>query len=323
MQKYFFFNNRTILCLSVFLFFALLLSACQPAIEPLHYGGQVYAEELLLQGMDAWSPYGMSIEHVIFKNPDDLTKAFLSGVVDVALLSDIQAAQVFIQMGDKAVIIAVSERGDRMSTLVRADSDILSWADLQGKRVALRSGSGVELALKRYFALHPELDWDAVEWFNLPAEDMPAALASGAVDAITALEPIPAMAQAAGGTRVLASYGACCPAPLVLVANSKFAKENPEMIVAFLRGHQDKAALIQSDSAQAARMAAVQAANFDLVIPASTFHIVFKRIDYAMEIDTPVISALEETAQDLLEAGLIEHAPEFFFDSGYLESMPE
>jgi len=50
-------KNRTVLCLSLLLLTALLFSACQPAEEPLHYGGQIYAEELLLQGLDVWSPY--------------------------------------------------------------------------------------------------------------------------------------------------------------------------------------------------------------------------------------------------------------------------
>jgi sulfonate transport system substrate-binding protein len=156
MEKFATCKNRTVLCLSLLLLTALLFSACQPAEEPLHYGGQIYAGELLLHGLDVWSPYDLKIEHVLFTNPDDLVQAFRSGVVDIALFSDLQAARVFTEMGDQALIIAGSERGDRMSTLVRADSGIQSWADLQGKKVALRSGSGVELALKRYFKLHPQ-----------------------------------------------------------------------------------------------------------------------------------------------------------------------
>ncbi len=48
------------------------LIACQPAEATIHYGGQLYAQEFLLQGMDAWSPYNLNIEHVLFFNPDDL-----------------------------------------------------------------------------------------------------------------------------------------------------------------------------------------------------------------------------------------------------------
>jgi len=297
-----------------------LFSSCKSSEEPLHYGGQIYAEELLLQGLDVWSPYDLKIEHVLFTNPDDLVQAFRSGVVDVALFSDLQAARVFAEMGDQALIIAISERGDRMSTLVRADSGIQSWADLQGKKVALRSGSGVELAMKRYFALHPQLDWDAVEWINLAAEDMPAALTSGTVDAICALEPVPAMAQAAGGMRVLLSYGDCCPSPMVLVTTRDFAARNPEKLSAFLRGQRDKLALIRSDPAQAARIAAEAAKAYDLEIPASAFHIVFMRVDYTLEIDDAALADLRETASELLALGQIDRLPEFSFDATFLSA---
>ena len=320
MKKNTTYKNCTVLYLSLFLLPALLISACQSAKEPLHYGGQVYAEELLIQGLDVWSSYDLKVEHVLFTNPDDLVQAFLSGVVDIALLSDIQAARIFAEMGDRALIIAVSERGDRMSTLVRADSGIQSWADLSGKKVALRSGSGVELAMKRYFALHPQLDWDAVEWVNVAAEDMPAALASGAVDAICALEPIPAIAQAAGGMRVLLSYGDCCPSPMVLVTTRDFAAENPDKIAAFLRGQRDKLALIRSDPARAARIAAHAAKTYDLEIPASAFHIVFMRVDYSLEIDDAILASLRETASELLALGQIDTLPEFSFDASFLSA---
>lgn len=316
-------NNPFFIHQTIYLFLvliSLIFSACQPQETALHYGGQLYPEEFLLQGMDFWSAYDLDIEHVLFKNPDDLVQAFLSGVVDIALFSDIQAVQIFSTLGEKALIIGVSERGDRITTLMRADSEVEGWADLKGKKVALRSGSGAELVMERYFSQHKELDWESVEWVNLPVEDMPAALSSGAVEAITALEPIPAMAQASGGMRVLLSYGECCPSPLVLVTSRKFAKSNSNELVAFLSGHIDKTALIASDSALAARTAAQQVEIYTLDIPASAFHIVFKRVDFNLQIDDSVISALEETSHSLLAAGVIENIPEFFSDNTFLET---
>jgi ABC-type nitrate/sulfonate/bicarbonate transport system substrate-binding protein len=309
--------------LTFFVMLALVLSACQSAPQPLHYGGQLYAEELLLQGMDAWSSYSLNIEHVLFKSPDDLTQAFRSGVVDIALFSDIQAAEVFAEMGNKALIIAVSERGNRISTIVRADSGIQSWADLSGKKVALRVGSGAELALRRFFNQTKPLAWDEVEWVNLPVEEMPAMLSSGSVQAITATEPIPAMAQALGGMKVLQSYDDCCQSPLVVVTTSSFAENHRTELVAFLQGHLDKLALIQSDSALAARTASEQAKTYDLEIAPAAFQIVFKRVDFSLEVDEQVISALEDTARSMLQAGALEEIPEFYFDTSYLDAALE
>jgi ABC-type nitrate/sulfonate/bicarbonate transport system substrate-binding protein len=299
------------------------LSGCQKPEDALRYGGQLYADELLLQGLDVWEPYRVNVEHVLFKNPDDLVTAFQSGVVDVALFSDIQTAQIFAAMGDDALIIAAVQRGDRVSTIVRRDSGIESWADLAGKKVALRSGSGAELALKRYFSQNDGLDWDAVEWFNLPVEDMPSALREGTVDAITATEPIPAMAQAGGGMRVLQSYGDCCPAPLILVTTRGFARKNNERLTAFLRGQLDKVTLIQADAALAARTASAQAAIYGLDIPAAAYHIVFKRVNFRLSPDETLISALENTAADLVIAGILDEEPTFQLDTQYLESALE
>ena len=298
-------------------------SACQSAEQPLHYGGQLYADELLLQGLNVWAVHGNQVEHVLYKNPDDLITAFQNGIADVALFSDIQAAQIFSTMGEDALIIAVTESGNRVSTIVRADSEITSWADLSGKKVALRSGSGAELALKRYFTLNNNLDWDAIEWVNLPVEDMPTALAGGTVDAITATEPIPAMAQAGGGMRVLQSYGDCYPAPLVLVTTRSYAQQNSQRLIAFLQGQLDKVALIQSDSALAARTASAQAAVYGLDVPAAAYHIVFKRINFDMTLDDKLLSALENTSAEMVKAGVLEEKPVYQIDMQYLESAIE
>jgi ABC-type nitrate/sulfonate/bicarbonate transport system substrate-binding protein len=294
------------------------LAACQKAEQPLHYGGQLYADELLLQGLNVWDAYGDNVEHVLYRNPDDLVTAFEKGVADVALFSDIQAARIFEEMGDKALIIAVAESGDRVSTIVQRDSGIESWADLAGKKVALRSGSGAELVLKRYFSLHPELDWNAIEWVNLPVEDMPPALAAGAIDALTATEPIPAIAQAAGGMQVLQSYGDCCQSPLVLVTTRSYARHNKEKLITLLRGQLDKVALIRSDAALAARTASAQATVYGLNVPASAYHIVFMRVDFDLGMNAAVISALQDSAADLVAAGQLTEAPKFYSDDQYL-----
>jgi ABC-type nitrate/sulfonate/bicarbonate transport system substrate-binding protein len=301
------------------LFAALCLSACQPEEQPLRYGGQLYAEEFLLQGIDFWSPYGLNIEHVLFKNPDDLLQAFLNDVVDIALFSDIQAAQVFDAMGEDALIIGVSEQGDRISTLTRSASGISGWDDLAGKKVALRSNSGAELAMERYFSRHIDLDWDAIEWVNLPVEDMPAALNNGAVDAITAVEPIPVIAQANGALQVMQSYGDCCPAPLVLVTTRKFARRNSDDLIAFLQAHLDKSALIKDDTPLCASTASRQAETYGLDISPLAFHILFKRVDFDLQINNTVLSALEDTAQSLVAAGVLVEVPQFFSDSTFYE----
>ena len=309
---------RIILVLST----TLCLSACQKEEQPLHYGGQLYAQEFLLQGLDVWSPYNLNVEHVLFSQPDDLVEGFLNGTVDIAFFSEIQAARIFSEMGDEPVIIATAESGDRISTLVRANSEFKDWEDLAGKKIALRSGSGEELAVKYYFSIN-NIDWDAFEWFNLPVDKMPEALAEGAMDAITALEPIPAIAQVSDGMDVMQSYGDCCPTPMVLVTTNSYARDNPEKITNFLRGHLDKLVLIENNPIQAARTASEEAQMYDLDISASVFYIVFKRVDFSMQINNDIIFALKYTTRAMHSAGVLEDIPEFRFDTSYLKAVIE
>ena len=316
-------NKPFILLIAILLPLLLSLTACQSEEKPIHYGGQLYAEEFLLQGLDVWSTYNLSVEHVLFANPDDLLEAFKNGVADIALFSDIQTAQIFNEMEDEALIIAVSESGDRITTVVRADSEIENWSDLSGKRVALRVGSGAELAMKRYFILHQDLDWEDFEWVNLAVDEMPEALAAGEIDAITAIEPIPAMAKASGGMRDLMSYGDCCPAPILLVTTREFAEQNSEAVVKFLQGHLDKINLIERDAALAARTAFEQAEVYNLEIPASAFHIVFKRIDFSPEITNVILPAVKTTANTMRKAGYLEKIPVFSYNSRFLETAIE
>jgi hypothetical protein len=116
------------------------------------------------------------------------------------------------------------------------------------------------------------------------------------------------MAQAAGGMRVLMSYGNCCPSPLVLVTTRNFADNNKEKIIAFLRGQRDKVALIQSDAAKPPVSPRVRQ-NVRPGYPRFRFHIVFMRIDYSLEPDESILTALRTSAQDLLVAGQVESIP--------------
>ena len=312
-----------IILATILLLIVLSLTACQAEEEPIHYGSQLYAEEFLLQGMNTWTAHDLPVEHVLFANPDDLVEAFKNGIADIAFLSDIQTAQIFNEMDDKALIIAVAESGDRITTVVRADSDIENWSDLIGKRVALRMGSGAELAMLRYFAIHRNLDWEDYEWINMAVDEMPAALTAGEVDALTAIEPIPAMAKAGGGMSDMMSYGDCCPAPMLLVTTREFAEKDPQTLIDFLQVRLDMLDLIESDAALAARTAAEQAQVYGVEIPASAFHIIFKRIDFSPEITNAIIPALKTTANTMHEAGYLEKIPIFSYDNSYLKTAIE
>jgi NitT/TauT family transport system substrate-binding protein len=304
---------------------ALLLAACGPKaaetkeLTVLRYGGQLYPEEYLLKGKDFWSAYGLTVEHTLFSSGGENNQALISGAIDVNIGSDSKSVGLFNAMGDEVVIIAASQRGDRYSTMVSADSDITSWYDMVGQKVGVRLGTGAEQVIRRYFEEAGDLKWEDFEWINIKVEDMAAALADGSIVSFTAWEPTPAIAQATMGAKVMQSYGDVALTPVVIHTTAEYAATHRAELVAFLRAHIDKLNMIKNDVDEAARIAAEAASAQGAEVSPEVFKTIFKRVDFSLEVDADVIAALEDTAQFLKNTGEVDTIPVFVVDTSFLE----
>jgi ABC-type taurine transport system substrate-binding protein len=133
-------------------------------------------------------------------------QALIAGNVDINIGSDIKVIELFGAMPGKVVIIATAQRGDRYSTMIKADATYTSWDDLKGKKIGIRNGTGAEQVVRRFFEKN-KLNWEDYEWVNMKIEDMTAALTAGQIEAFTAWEPTPALAEAQGAAKVMMSTG--------------------------------------------------------------------------------------------------------------------
>lgn len=304
---------------------ALLLAACGPKaaadgeLTVLRYGGQLYPEEYLLKGQDFWSAYGLTVEHTLFSSGGENNQALISGAIDVNIGSDSKSVGLFNAMGEEVVIIAASQRGDRYSTMISADSDITSWYDMVGQKVGVRLGTGAEQVIRRYFEEAGDLKWEDFEWININVEDMGAALADGSIVSFTAWEPTPAIAQATSGAKVMQSYGDVALTPVVIHTTVEYAATHRAELVAFLRGHIDKLNLIMNDVDEAARIAAEAASAQGAEVSPEVFKTIFERVDFSLEVDADVVAALEDTAQFLKNTGEVDTIPVFVVDTSFLE----
>lgn len=288
--------------------------------EVIRYGGQYYPEEFLLKGApEIWSDNGISVDHILFSSGTENNQALISGEVDVNVGSDSKSVSLFGAIPDQAVIIAAVQRGDRYSTIVRTDSSYQSWEDLKGKTVGTRLGTGAEQVLLRYFELNEDLNWDDFNWVNLDVEEMVAALDNGSIEAFTAWEPTPAIAESQGVGRVLRSYGDIALVPVCLHTTLDYAAGHRQELVAFLKAHKEKVDLIESDPDRAAELAAAAASAQGIVVDAEAFKRVFERVDFSLEITPEVIASLEDTAQFLYDQGKIDSIPEFRVDTSFLD----
>ncbi|HUV15322.1 MAG TPA: NrtA/SsuA/CpmA family ABC transporter substrate-binding protein [Pelolinea sp.] len=319
-------NKFLFFMLALMLISALTLTACggnaaEPdvALSTVRYGGQLYPEEFLLKGQDFFSKYELTVEHTLFSSGGENNQALISGAIDANIGSDSKSVGLFGAMGDKVVIIAASQRGDRYSTMIQKDSGITSWYDMKGEKVGIRLGTGAEQVVRRYFEQVGDLKWEDFEWVDLKVEDMAAALADGVISSFTAWEPTPAIAEATTDAVVMMSYGDIALTPVLIHTTKEFAESHKEELVAFLRGHLDKVAMIQNEVDEAARVAAEAASAQGTEVSAEVFKAIFQRVNFSLDVDDEVMAALKDTAKFLMDIGEIDTIPEFYVDTSFLE----
>jgi len=323
------------LAVGVFLVMALVVvgvSACslpgsqgqQGNLERITYGGQYYPGEFLLKGHpEFWETYNVDVEHILFSSGTENNQALISGEIDINVGSDSKTVVLFNSIPDRALIIATIQRGDRYSTIVRADSPYQSWYDLKGKTVGTRLGTGAEQVLLRYFDQTQDLSWVDFEWVNVKVEDMTSALEGGSIEAFTAWEPTPAIAESQGVGRVLHSYGDIALVPVSVQTTVEFAEKHRQEIVNFLAAHLDKVEMIRTDPDRAAELAAKAASAQGSDVSADAFKRIFERVEFSLEIDTDTLASIEDTAAFLYEQDKIDSIPEFRWDKSFLEEAKE
>ncbi len=324
------FTKKFNLIVSALVISLLALTACGTSsdasaseLETVRYGGQLYPEEDLFKGQDFWSEYGLNVEHTLFSSGTENNQALISGNIDVNIGSDSKSVALFSAMGEDVVIIAAAQRGDRYSTMIHKDSGITSWYDMVGETVGIRLGTGAEQVVRRYFNAVGDLAWEDFNWVDLKVEDMAAALADGSIASFTAWEPTPAIAEATGDAIVMMSYGEYALTPVLLHTTVEYAESHREELVAFLKGHLDKLALIESDPDEAASIAAEAASAAGSDVSADVFKAIFNRVNFSLEVDDAVISSLNDTAQFLFDQGKVDTIPEFKVDTSFLEEAKQ
>ena len=306
------------------------LVGCQPegaapeeGLTTIRYGGQYYPGEFFLLGDPSiWSKYGITVEHTLFSSGGEGNEALISSNVDINCGSDTKTVVLFNALPDDALIIGTLQRGNRYTTIVRKDSAYESWGDLVGKTVATRLGTGAESVLRKYY-VKEGYSWDDFKYVNLKIEDMIAALDNGQIEAFTAWEPTPAIAEAMDIGRMIRTYGDIALVPVCLHTTKEYAYNHEEEVVRFLAAHLDKADLIKSDPRKAAEIASYATAKKGISVSPEAFETVFNRIDFSIEFDESIIQAINDTADFLLSQGKIEKKPTLVWDTSFLEKAKE
>lgn len=140
-------------------------------------------------------------EPVRFNGWPELKEAFLSGHTEATFL----LAPMAIKLREEGVPIKIVYLGHRDGTavMVHAESGITRTEDLRGKRIAVPNRYSNQRLLLYRSLKDRGMTFADVELLEMPPPDMPAALYSRSVDAVTSGEPFMGQTELDGYGRVL------------------------------------------------------------------------------------------------------------------------
>ena len=248
-----------------------------------------------------------------FANGSQINEAFAAGAIDAAYVGPGPAMNAFMRGVPIQVYAGAANAG---AVLVgRKDSGVRNVKGLAGKKVAVPTrGSTQDISLRHLLhenGLKATDEGGTVTIVPIDPANMPAAFASKQVDAALVQEPWGAVMETQGA-RLIANEKAIWEGgnytTTVLVVNTKYAAQNPEIVKDLLRGHLAAINFIGRSNAGAQKAIADQIAAFTGKRPNSAE--LFKALARTKVTWDINLKTLAEYAQLNKEAGFARDVPD-------------
>jgi len=196
----------------------------------------------------------VSIRWDSFPSGPPMNEAFAAGEEDIGLVGDVPLL-IGKASGQPNITFAKVSSGPRTVALtVRPDSPIARVEDLRGKKVAFVKGSYGHHLLHLILQTGG-LDFDDIDQVNLANADIGGAVARGDVDAGIIWEPGLTSSLASGTVKkVVDGADVGKSNNIYYFATEKFAKEHPEILVAYIKALVRAADFIKEDPRKAAEL---------------------------------------------------------------------
>lgn len=202
------------------------------------------------------------------------------------------------QIDATAIVASVSTE---MAIVARRDRGISSPADLAGKKVGATLGTSGEYFLWAFIARH-RLPPNAVTVVNVPPEQIPGKLASGALDAAATWQPVRLGAEAALGPDAITFIEPDAYTVTHLVVGlDRYVRSHPKTMERFVRAVLKAEAFSQARRSEALALLAAQ-----LRIDALALLPTWKDLDFSVELRQSQLITLEDEARWAMSQG---HAP--------------
>ena len=138
---------------------------------------------------------GLAVTVEVFATSDEALAAAVAGDIDVVLPG---ARSVLAALADGACFVAPLDFIDQDAMRLVGRSDLIGAEDLIGRTVGTSEGGPGQVALRMWLS-DEGVAWDDITVVDTRADDLPAALAGGLVDAVIWPEPVAAAALEACG----------------------------------------------------------------------------------------------------------------------------
>jgi ABC-type nitrate/sulfonate/bicarbonate transport system substrate-binding protein len=186
---------------------------------------------------------GVDVEIKEFTAGKFALQAFLGGSLDIAVSGEVPVTLSTLQGNKFRVLAQVVEKTINECRVVVQKEEGLDTAEKyflsQKRKLATSFGGGPEFFTYNFLKKHSIAD-DKIELISQRPEDMPAALSSGTVDAISIFDPFARIAEVSMGDKGLTFADADIYSELYVVdVMQKTIDEKPEQLMAFLKGLYD------------------------------------------------------------------------------------
>lgn len=178
-------------------------------------------------------------------------EAMLKGEVSLAVVGDLPIVLNSFNRSDFAVIAICSSSYNHSKLISRKDRGITQPSDLKGKTIGLPFGTTTHYFLDTLLSYNMILPTD-LKMQNIPAIELPAALADGKVDAIAGFEPYAYQAaKLTGENAFIFPKTGLYRETLSLVAMKEFLNRDPEAANKILQAVDRATAFIRNNKKEA------------------------------------------------------------------------
>ncbi len=198
--------------------------------------------------------------------------------------------------------------------VVRKDADINSVAQLRGKKIGIPRGTITDYVFAARMAPAHGLKPGDYEVANIPdAKDRIPSLIAKAIDAAALTDPQVSIGEQDGMIRSIENFCKYDPQPFMLTVTNKILKENPDAVVAYLRGWLKGVNLLKEQPEKAAAVYAEEQKAMGRDVSVAILDKALRRMRWEPEIDAQMERYLADQAKDLLTGA----------GEGRLKSLPD